>query len=405
MTDTPTVELTLDQAMERALALQRDGQIDAADEFYAQINQHLPEYPDAWHFRGLIALQRGNREEAAALIRRAIEVAPEYADAHNNLGNVLYLDKRYDEAAVAYRRALALRPDMAEAHFNLGRSCQAAEQVQEALAAFRQGLALQPKQYESYRHMGMLLYVSGKIGEAALVYQEWLAQDPTDEYARHMLASCTEHDVPARASDACVQSQFDGFADTFDEKLEKLQYRAPALVLEATRRVVGEPAARLDVLDAGCGTGLCGPGLKPYARALAGVDLSPEMVKRAVPRAVYDELVVKELTAFLRERPGAWDLVVSADTLCYFGDLGPLMSAVAAALRPGGHLVFTVERATDADAPAGHRLNPHGRYSHTEAYARAALTAAGLTPVLIAEGFLRMEAKKPVPGLVVAAQR
>ena len=36
----------------------------------------------------------------------------------------------------------------------------------------------------------------------------------------------------------------------------------------------------LDVLDLGCGTGLCGPLLRPYARALAGVDLSPQMLER-----------------------------------------------------------------------------------------------------------------------------
>ena len=34
-----------------------------------------------------------------------------------------------------------------------------------------------------------------------------------------------------------------------------------------------EPAGSLDVLDAGCGTGLCGPLVKPYARSLVGVAL------------------------------------------------------------------------------------------------------------------------------------
>ena len=36
----------------------------------------------------------------------------------------------------------------------------------------------------------------------------------------------------------------------------------------------------LDVLDAGCGTGLCGPLVAPYARRLVGVDLSEAMLAR-----------------------------------------------------------------------------------------------------------------------------
>jgi predicted TPR repeat methyltransferase len=394
-------ELTLSQAMEKAVALQKEGDLDTADELYARILAVAPEYPDAWHFRGLLALQRGQQDEAVALIQRAIDLAPEYADAHNNLGNIMLMAKRYDEAMACYRRAVELRPDLAEAHFNLGRSYEATNRIKEAVAAFRRGLA--PGHFESYSRLAGLLYTAGRQEEAVEVYREWLKVDPENDYARHMLASATSQDVPARASDGTVQALFDRFAHDFDEQLAKLQYRAPGLVLEACKRVIGEPAGALETLDAGCGTGLCGPGLAPWARRLVGVDLSSEMVKRAALREVYDELVVAELTAFLGERPAAWDLIVSADTLCYFGDLGGVLAAAATALRPGGHLVFTVERAVEA--PAGYLLYPHGRYSHTEDYVKAAQAAAGLTPVLIAQAYLRMEMDKPVPGLVVVGRR
>ena len=45
-----------------------------------------------------------------------------------------------------------------------------------------------------------------------------------------------------------------------------------------------ERAKQLDVLDAGCGTGLCGPLLAPYARRLVGVD-SPEACSRGRKRS------------------------------------------------------------------------------------------------------------------------
>ena len=58
------------------------------------------------------------------------------------------------------------------------------------------------------------------------------AEEPDDPIARHMLAACSGRDVPPRASDAFVETTFDSFAASFDAKLAKLPYRAPALVAE-----------------------------------------------------------------------------------------------------------------------------------------------------------------------------
>ena len=97
--------------------------------------------------------------------------------------------------------------------------------------------------------------------------------------------------------------------------------------------------------------------------------------------------------------------MVSADTLVYFGDLAPVMAAALRGLRPGGHLVFTLERASEAEAPQGFRINPHGRYSHTEAYVHRVLSAARLEPRRLTHVHLRLELKKPVEGLLVVAAR
>lgn len=91
----------------------------------------------------------------------------------------------------------------------------------------------------------------------------------------------------------------------------------------------------LDMLDAGCGTDLCGPLLRAQARRLVGVDLSSGMVAKARARVGYDELVVAQLTAYLQVHSDAYDVVVSTDTLIYFGDLSPVFAAALGALRPG----------------------------------------------------------------------
>lgn len=431
-------ELGLADAMAYARELQKEARLEAADELYRRILVAAPDYPDAWHFRGVVAFQLGRLSEAETLIRRAVELAPAYSDAHNNLGNVLQhqkrtdeavqcyeraialqpdladaynnlgnalqQQKRHDEAIVFYERAIALRPEMADAHLNLGKALEALDQMQQALTAYRQAVMLRPFHFDSYRRLGAALYGWERIEEAADVYRKWLSLEPDNPLARHLLSACTGQAVPTRASDDCVRNIFDGFADSFDQILEGLQYRAPALVAQAAADVMGPPQSRLDILDAGCGTGLCAEHFKPFARRLVGVDLSLEMLKRAGMRQLYDELIMGELTAFVGAVPGAWDLIVSADTLVYFGDLAGAMGAACRGLRPGGHVVFTLERATEDEAQ-GFKINPHGRYSHTEAYVRRTLSAARLEPRQVSHVHLRLELKKPVEGLLIVASR
>jgi predicted TPR repeat methyltransferase len=215
-----------------------------------------------------------------------------------------------------------------------------------------------------------------------------------------MLAACSGRDVPARASDEFIETTFDSFAASFDSKLAKLSYRAPALVFELLKRSDIAPSTNLDVLDVGCGTGLCGPLLAPYARRLVGVDLSRRMLAQARERSVYDELVRSELTAYLTDSTETFDVVVSADTLVYFGALDEVVTASERALRPGGRLIFTVEEWVDAGDETGWSLGLSGRYRHSHTYVHDVLTRARLHPETVSAE-LRLEAGEPVAGLVV----
>jgi predicted TPR repeat methyltransferase len=218
-----------------------------------------------------------------------------------------------------------------------------------------------------------------------------------------MLSACSGRDTPARASDGYLQQSFDSFAASFESKLAKLAYRAPALVsamLDDTGLVA---ARRRDVHDAGCGTGLCGPLIAPYARRLTGVDLSAGMLAQANEKHIYDQLLQTELSEYLRAQTEAFDVIVSADTLVYFGALDEVVAAAAGAMRPGGVLVFTLEHGVGASAP-DHKLQTHGRYAHARPYVERVLADCGLA-VDIGEAELRLESGVPVQGLVVRARK
>ena len=293
------------------------------------------------------------------------------------------------EAEAAYRAAIALNAKHIDAWTNLGILLNGLKRTKEAVDCFCQVILLRPKHPEARRLLGLAHTTLGQIDEAVAIFDEWLKEDPNSAIARHMLAACTGREVPARASDGFVKDTFDSFAASFESKLAQLSYRAPKLVALMLEDSGIAPAKDKDVLDAGCGTGLCGPLLAPWARTIVGVDLSRGMLDRAREKHVYDDLVEGELTAYFREHPGAWDIIVSADTLVYFGALDAVIPAASAALKPGGLLIFTVERAEETDAD-GYRLELHGRYCHRRHYVERVLREAGLTPE-IAESDLRME--------------
>jgi predicted TPR repeat methyltransferase len=428
---------TATDAVHAAIRIHQQGKVEEASRMYEEILARVPDQADALHFLGVAEHQQGRSERALELMGRAAELAPMLPDIHNNRGNVLKQLGRLDDAEAAYlrvlalrpndpsatnnlgtvfrergdlpaaekkfREAIAIRPEHVDAYRNLGNVLSSQHRYQEALEAHRVALRLQPRAGESYQHLGAMFYAIGAIKDAIDIYEQWLALDPDNPLPRHLLAACTGKDVPARATDDVVRKLFDSFAESFDRSLARLDYRAPELVAGAVSELT-KAGERVDMLDAGCGTGLCAPLLKAHAKTLDGVDLSPQMLQRALQRKLYDHLWEGDLTEFLRDHPAAYDLVVSADTLCYFGALEDVALAAASCLRPDGHLVFTTESSEAAEAPDGFRIHPHGRYSHTEAYLRAVLAAAKLDVTFMRVVELRKEIGVWVKGTLVVAR-
>jgi len=414
--------------------LHQNEQWAAAGEIYRTILEAAPDHADALHFSGVLAHQQARSEEAVALIERSLELEPERADWYSNLGIVLQDRLELDEAIAAYEHAIALDPKHANAHNNLGVVLRAKGKSVEAEAAYRAAIRIDPEHSDAYNNLGVLLNglkrpheaalcfskvitlrpqhpearrllalahcTLGDVDQAVEVCEEWLREEPDDPVALHTLAACSGRDVPPRASDAYIEKTFDSFAASFDAKLAKLAYRAPALVAAMLEDSDVDASGSLDVLDVGCGTGLCGPLVAPYKRRLVGVDLSERMLDRARDRNVYDELLRGELTAYLRDHTNAFDVIVSADTLVYFGPLEEVLLASENALRPRGRLIFTVEELPGDGSDTEYAISPNGRYRHARAYLERVLGEAGLRPEIV-PAELRLEAGEPVPGLVV----
>jgi predicted TPR repeat methyltransferase len=429
------------EALRQAVALLREERLDEAAPALEAILARLPEQPDALHFLGVLRHVQGHSDEGIALIRRAIAAIPTEPGPWNNLGNVLVESQRLDEAIEAYRTsvalskgtlastdalnnigtvhrkryewaaaeqayrdALAVRPDFMEAWYNLSLTLMNQGRIADGLLANSKAITYSPRHLQARDQVIRALLLQGEREPAANLYREWLAEEPDNPVVQHQLAACLGEAAPERASNAYVEQVFDSFAGSFDVKLEKLHYRAPELVTEALRAAAGEPEAALDLCDAGCGTGLCGPLVRPWARHLVGCDLSVGMLKQARPRQVYDALHQAELVYYLDTQPAAFDVIVSADTLCYFGELGAAMAAAHKALRSGGWLIYTVEALPEGRTEP-HVLQPTGRYAHGRGHLEQVARQAGLVWHGAQAVELRMEAGKPVHGWLVTARR
>lgn len=431
-------DVTVGEAMQMARVFQRRGQLDDAEKVYLRVLAVAPDHPDILHYYGVLLHQLGRSDEAIAVVQRSIDIEPEHAEWFSNLGIILRAKDRHEEALAAYARAIELDPTHAHAHNNLGVLLRFSGRPAEAEAAYRKAIELNPSYAECYHNLGVLLSGQKRHREAILCYfkvlsleperaedrrllaiahceigerekaieifEKWIEEDPDSPVARHMLAAVSGRDVPARASDAYLELSFDSFAESFERKLEQLSYRAPWLVAAALERGDRQPAAALDVLDAGCGTGLCGPLVKPYARRLVGIDLSVGMLTMARQKQAYDDLFKVELTSYLEQQRSAFDLIVSADTLVYFGPLERVADAAGRALRPGGQFVFTLEELVSPPAGVEFHIETHGRYCHARPYVERVLQRAGFTTD-IAHADLRTESALPVAGLVVRATK
>lgn len=386
--------------LRRAHEAHRTGRLSDAENGYRSVLRIRPNDPDALHFLGMLHFQRGQREEAIALVRRSLGALGSNPHAWNNLGNMLLASNRAQEAADAYEQATQHGPMIAETWYNRAVCLRRTRQYDLAIDCFAKTIELKPQNSPVYERLGMMLYNLGRFRDAAETYRKWLAYDPENPIARHMLSAMTGEDVPERAGDEYLRELFDTFASSFDQNLSELGYCAPELLASTAGEYVASDG-KLEILDAGCGTGLCGPLLRSMARRLVGVDLSPGMIEKAQARRTYDELVVGELCAFMQQRPEAFDVVISADTLVYFGALEVVSASARRCMRQGGVLAFTVEQL--AHGEERYRIQPHGRFAHREDYVRTVLGEAGFDRVELRSVVLRRERGEEVHGHLVVA--
>ena len=359
--------------------LARQGETDAAEDILRGIVADRPDdIPDNIEvlrsLLRLVELRSANANEAAELRQRIDRL-----DARHRmqLGRRLSEADFLEKAIRCFSSALDFDPDLADAHYFTADAYCGLERWADAIRSCKICLRL----------------------------------DPGHEMARYLLAALgavNRSSRPPRMPDKVVVSVFDNYASHYDQHMiENLKYSTPQIMTQAMESagIIGAAGGRapvLDILDIGCGTGLMGRALSPYADRIDGIDLSPLMLEKAYGSGHYDRLIEGEVVAELQLLKRRYDVVVSTELLIYFGELSSLFGGVFQVLKPGGWFVCT----TDLCPSGNYVLTRSGRFAHRPGHVRRIAEAAGFNVERIeTRDDFRIECDKPNPGVLAILRK
>jgi serine/threonine protein kinase/Flp pilus assembly protein TadD len=117
-------------------------------------------------------------EEAVRFLTAAVAIRPPSAGARLNLGFAFLELGRYDEAVGAFRRSIELKPDYGPAYHNLGTALAHQGRLDEAVAALRRAAELRPGHAAAHYDLGCALGRTGRDAEAAAAYRRAIELRP-----------------------------------------------------------------------------------------------------------------------------------------------------------------------------------------------------------------------------------
>jgi predicted TPR repeat methyltransferase/cytochrome c-type biogenesis protein CcmH/NrfG len=349
---------------------------------------------------GICYLKEKNFDEAVYYLATACRVNEDYAPAQYNLACALMEAKRYPQARMQFEQYLEKHEQDLEARYHLGFVLMNLDVLSEAKNCFQTIVQANSQHMLAMHNLASIALKENEPSVALGYYQRISSCDSQDEIAKYMISALTQKNAPAKAPDSYVKALFDQYAEHFDQHLkESLQYQTPQHLYDLwlksqTTGLIPVQKNNLSILDLGCGTGLAGELFKRHAKKLIGIDLSPEMLKKAQAKNIYDQLHESEILRFLEAQTERFDLAILADVLVYFGDLHALFAKLSHCAKT---ILLSIEH-TDHEI---HELMASGRYRHPLKEVMNVANQYHFAHVANREVVLRMQNHQAVKGEVV----
>lgn len=410
-------------------ALKKQGDLAQARQYLHHAITLSPNYAEAFNNLGSLYYTEGRYQEAIPYFEKAIRLNPNYYEPHYNLANSLIKENLIHQAISHYQTVIKMQPhhlnaqqNLAMAYITIGNLTEALPYLEmavqnnpehaelhaqladlylefgntvQAIALLEKALSLAPQQ-ATWHHNLAILYLREQNREQALLhFKATLDKDPNNQTACHMVNALTTTSIE-NAPMQYVTDLFNQYAQFYNRHVkEKLNYKVPELLRQAIGNYYQERLKTMQILDIGCGTGLCSIYFRELAQYLVGIDISIEMLLQAKALNAYDALCCGNiLQSIPGEAKACFDLIIAADVLVYCGELEQIFNLCSTTIKVDGIFAFTVEQLGQAN----YQLQKTGRFAHSAEYIQTLAKKYNLVIVSQQNIVLRMQHNQPILG-------
>jgi predicted TPR repeat methyltransferase len=292
--------------------------------------------------------------------------------------------------------------NLTETNYNL--ACELAHQgaIDDAIMRFRVTLWLAPDHIPSLYNLACLYHHKGMNNKAMQLFTKVIRLAPNHHNALFMIGTMNPALLkpemrPRTMPLEMAVEYFDGLAQTYEYTQQTRSYQLPALVHQLLHIETDKMDQRHDLIDLGCGTGLCGAQFREEFVNVVGVDFSNMMLDIAYRKTdrrgvkIFTRLAHKDMRSYLHteEKEASFDVALCISVLPYMGDVDLAFSGVQRVLRPGGLFAVSFDPyvlPAGVNAGEGFGIMPKsGYFGHRLDYVEQRANALGMQTVRTGE--------------------
>ena len=329
---------------------------------------------------------------------------PHYDQIHALIAHC-YLNLNNKDEALKYYLLENERSKDPDHYFNIAVILESKQRQREATEYYKETIKLDPNYSAAYLNMGHLYLSQGSFELAKDAYIQAYRITPDSNDLKFILSALdSENFIPQDTPPSSfVENLFDQYAPYYDRHLtQTLQFRVPQLLIKVLKEHdVIDDHKKISILDLGCGSGLLGELLSPFASIMIGIDLSKSMLEIAAMKGCYQQLIHSDYLNVKHQQ--FFDLITASDFVPYLGNVSVLFDYCKANLKPQGFLVLSYE-ASDQDSHQDFFLDKTLRYKHASLFIQKLLNEHHFNIIHREKAVLRNNHKKPIDGEIVLAQ-
>lgn len=384
------------------LAYNKLNRRDEAQHAYESLLVISPQHDGARFQLSVLLMQKNQYQLAVDQFNLIEQNHPFHFETQMNLGACYLRLGWFNHAKTHYVKASKIRPDDTQVLFNLGVIAMQQGSVNEAIAYYKQALKITPDFFDAKNNFAAAFLAIKKRDLALKYFEEALRLHPHDEAVKHTIHILKKDKNLSFSPPAYIKALFNSYAGHYDAHMvQGLNYDVPRQMFNMVHENVDMACQTWDILDAGCGTGLCGELFKPMASTLTGVDLADKMLEAAEKKHIYDALIQEDIFTFLKKQQQSYDLILAGDLVVYFGDLQMLFSAVHRSLKTHGLFVFDAE----INDKNSFEVTESGRFAHSKNYLDRLIQHTGFVALAYQNITIRLHNQDAVRGHLYLLRR